>query len=102
MLKETVITIVLLILIFELVEHVILPLVWHMSHRKKKPALGFESMIGKEVQVKMWQKSEGFVAFKGELWSAESDDCLRQGDRAVIERTDGLKLKIKSRKEDKA
>jgi membrane-bound ClpP family serine protease len=73
-----------------------------MSHRNKKPALGFESMIGKEVEIQTWQKSEGFVAFRGELWSAESNDCLRPGDRAVIEKTDGLKLKIKSRKEEKA
>jgi len=99
---KTLITIVVIVLVFELVEHVILPLVWHVSHRKKKPAVGFESMIGEEVEIKTWQKREGLVAFKAELWSAQSDDYLRSGDRAVIEKTDGLKLKITSRKRDKA
>jgi len=81
--------------LFELIEHVIFPLVWYIIVRKRKPLCGIESMVGKEVRVKKWLKKGGWVFINGELWKASSDDYLLPGDRAVIEKVEGLVLLVK-------
>jgi len=81
--------------LFELIEHVILPLVWYIIVRKRKPLCGIESMVGKEVMVQKWQKNSGWVYLNGELWKASGDDHLSPGDRAVIEKVEGLLLRVK-------
>jgi len=93
--KKTLIIIGIGILVFELTEHVLLPLIWHVIHRKKKPLVGVESMIGEQVEVRRWENLEGQVSFRGVLWSAESDACLTPGEKAVIEEANGLMLRIK-------
>lgn len=81
--------------LFELVEHVIFPLVWYFINRKKKPLCGIESMVGKEVKVEKWQKNGGWVNIYGELWKASSDAPLLPGDKAIIEKVEGLVLIVK-------
>jgi len=81
--------------LFELIEHVILPLIWYIIVRKRKPLCGIESMVGKEVMVQKWQKNSGWVYLNGELWKASGDDHLSPGDRAVIEKVEGLLLRVK-------
>jgi membrane-bound ClpP family serine protease len=102
MFADAVLAVVFVMVLFELVEHGFVPLVWHLTRREKKPAVGFESMIGEEVEVKTWREGEGVVVFKGELWTAESQDYLGPGSRAVIERTDGLRLRVTRGKDEKA
>ena len=82
-------------LLFELVEHVISPLFWYIIVRKRKPLCGIESMIGKEVMVQKWQKKSGWVYLNGELWRASGDEHLSPGERAVIEKVEGLLLRVK-------
>ena len=93
--KKTLIIIVIAVLVFEFVEHVLLPLIWYVMHRKKKPLVGVESMMGEEVEVRTWENLEGQVSFRGVLWSAASDDRLTPGEKAVIEEANGLMLRIK-------
>jgi membrane protein implicated in regulation of membrane protease activity len=81
--------------LFELIEHVIFPLVWYFTNRKRKPLCGIESMVGKEVKVEKWQKKGGQVYINGELWKASSDAPLLPGDRAIIEKVEGLVLIVK-------
>ena len=81
--------------LFEVIEHVIFPLAWYIVIRKRKPLCGIESMLGKEVMVKKWQKKTGWVYLNGELWRASSDDHLSPGDRVVIEKVEGLLLRVK-------
>lgn len=96
--KKTLIIIAIAVLVFELAEHVLVPLIWYVIHRKKKSVVGVESMIGKEVEVTTWENLEGQVFFRGVLWSAGSDDCLKPGEKAVIEETNGLIIKVKRRR----
>lgn len=98
MIKKTLIIIAIAVLVFELAEHVLLPLIWYVIHRKKKSVVGAESMIGEEVEVTTWENLEGQVSFRGVLWSAASDDCLTPGEKAVIEETNGLALRVKRRR----
>ena len=44
-------------------------------------------------------RSDGKVEFKGATWSARSDETIRKGETAVIERIDGLALIIKKNPE---
>jgi len=53
-------------------------------------------MIGKVVEIKRWNKSEGQVLVNGELWNAVCDVPLTQGSKAVILDIEGLTLKLKS------
>lgn len=86
--------IIIIFVIFELVEHVLFPLVWSIIVRNRKPLIGIESMVGKEVKVEKWQDKDGMVIINGELWKATSDDPLLPGDNATIEKVDGLLLRV--------
>ena len=80
--------------LFELIEHVILPIVWSIRVRNQKSLCGVERMVGKKVTIKRWQKTDGFVLINGELWRAVSDNPLLTGDIAIIEKVEGLVLKV--------
>jgi len=83
-------------ILFELIEHILFPLVWWFATRNKASLCGNEGMLGRMVQVKSWQGGEGRVVVGGELWNAVSDDHLKPGDRAIVQKVDGLVLKIVS------
>ena len=52
-------------------------------------------MIGKVVEIKRWNKTEGQVLVDGELWRAVCDVPLTQGSKAVILDIEGITLKLK-------
>jgi membrane protein implicated in regulation of membrane protease activity len=52
-------------------------------------------MIGKVVEIKRWNKTEGQVLVNGELWRAVCDVLLPEGSKAVILDIEGLTLKLK-------
>jgi membrane protein implicated in regulation of membrane protease activity len=87
-------------ILFELVEHVLFPLVWLFVARNRQSCCGKEGMLGKTVEVRSWRDGEGRVLVVGELWNAASDDHLQPGDRAIVQRVDGLILKIASSRSD--
>ena len=82
-------------IVFEIVEHVAFPLFWSIKHRKRRSISGVTGMLGKVGKVKYWQKGEGKVIVGGELWWAVSSDTLVAGDKAVVERVEGLTLNVK-------
>jgi membrane-bound ClpP family serine protease len=82
-------------IVFEIVEHVAFPLFWSIKHRKRRSISGVTGMLGKVGKVKYWQKGKGKVFVNGELWSAVSNDTLVAGDKAVVERVEGLTLNVK-------
>ena len=51
-------------------------------------------MIGKTVEIKRWDKTEGQVLINGELWKAVSEVPLPAGGKAVIQDVEGLTLKL--------
>jgi membrane-bound serine protease (ClpP class) len=92
--------IIILFVLFELIEHLIFPIVWSIIASNKKPLIGIERMVGKEVKVEKWQGKDGIVFINGELWKATSDVPLLPGDKAMIEKVDGLLLIVKHRNHD--
>ena len=92
MIKTIIWTLITGFILFELIEHVVFPLFWFIKRRKKRSVSGVSGMLGKVGEVKQWQKNQGKVFVKGELWQAVSDIPLLPGDRVVIENVEGLTL----------
>lgn len=88
--------IIILFVLLELIEHIIFPLIWSIVIRNRKPLVGIESMVGKEVKVIKWQFTYGIVFFNGEIWKATSNSKLLPGDKAIIDKIDGLLLTVMS------
>ena len=79
---------------FEIVEHLVLPLVWLVMGKKKKVVTGPSGLIGEIAEVREWHGSEGRVFVHGEIWRAECDIPLKPGDKAVVEGVERLTLKV--------
>jgi len=93
--ETIIITIIICFIVFELIEHVLIPLFWYILKGRKKSNYGVMGMIGKVVEIKRWNKTEGQVLVNGELWRAVCDVLLTQGSKAVILDIEGLTLKLK-------
>ena len=94
MIKTIILTLVIGVLLFELVEHIVFPLFWFIMGRKRKSVCGVTGMLGKVGEVKQWKNNAGKVFVNGELWQAVSEVPLVPGDRVVIQNVEGLTLKV--------
>ena len=94
MIETIILALVMGFLLFELIEHVVFPLFWFIMGRKRRSVCGASGMLGKLGEVKQWKKNEGKVFVNGELWKAVSDVPLSPGDRAVIQKVEGLTLEV--------
>lgn len=95
MTREIITTLVAGVLLFEIIEHVVFPLVWSITQKRKPSICDVSNMVGKVGEVKRWRDLEGKIFINGETWNARSDRPLFPGDNAVIERVDGFVLEVK-------
>ena len=95
MLKNMIITVIIIFIAVELIEHIIFPIVWSAFKGRKRSNYGVMGMIGKVVEIRRWNKTEGQVLINGELWSAVCDVPLPVGGKALVQGTEGLTLKLK-------
>lgn len=65
--KNVIMTLVIGFIIFEFIKHVIFPLFWYIKNRKKRSICGVTGMLGKVVEVKQWQTSEGRIFVNVEI-----------------------------------
>ena len=94
MTKNILIALIVGFVLFEIIEHVVFPLVWLILGRERRSISGAEGMLGKVVEVRQWNKTEGRVVVNAELWRAVSDVPLSKGDKAVIHNVEGLTLRV--------
>lgn len=92
--KSIIVILIIGFLIFELIEHVIFPLFFIIKNRKKRSICGASGMPGKVGEIKYWHGSEGKIFVDGELWRATSPTSFTKGDKAVIQRLNGLTLRV--------
>ena len=92
---ETIIIIIICFIVFELIEHVFIPLIWFIKDRNKRSNYGVTGMIGKVVEIKRWDKTEGQVLIHSELWKAVCGVPLSVGGKAIIQDVEGLTLRLK-------
>lgn len=92
--KEILITLIVCVVIFEIVEHILLPLFWTVRYRGRKSAYGPSGMIGKRCVVKQWTGNCGKVWVGGELWNATGNSSLMPDDEGLIQGIDNLTLLV--------
>jgi membrane-bound serine protease (ClpP class) len=95
MLKNMIITVIIIFIAVELIEHIIFPIVWSAFKGRKRSNYGVMGMIGKVVEIRRWNKTKGQVLINGELWSAVCDVPLPVGGKALVQGIEGLTLKLK-------
>jgi len=64
---------------------------------KTKVTTGIEGMIGETGKALTDFSKEGKISIHGEIWNAESDSDIRQGDSVVVEDVNGMLLKVKAK-----
>ncbi len=84
---------------FEILEHLIIPLIGKAFGKKRRHYSGREGMLGKRGRVREWRENEGKVDVQSEIWNAVSDVSLSSGDPVVVEEVSGLTLKVKPEQE---
>jgi membrane-bound serine protease (ClpP class) len=99
MLQDFLLMLVFVFVAFELIEHVLAPLVWFLLKGRKKTKYSIGDMKGKTVQIKSWDYKSGIVLFHAERWQAESDKPMQPGEKAIVEEIIGLTLRIKPYRE---
>jgi len=63
---------------------------------RRRPVSGAEKIPGETgvAQEDLAPGAEGMVYIEGELWSAVSDSPVKKGDKVLVVKVDGLKLKV--------
>ncbi len=85
-------------LLFEFVEHAVVPLVWLLLKKDRKPKTGAEGMIGEIGEVMEWSETEGKIFVHGEQWSATSEAPFSAGDKVIVQKVKGLSLIVEPQK----
>jgi len=95
MLQDILITVVLAVIAFELIEHVLVPVFWFLVKGRKKSDYGIGEMKGKTVEIQCWGDKSGIVLFHAERWQAVGEKPMQPGEKAIVEEISGLTLKVK-------
>jgi membrane-bound serine protease (ClpP class) len=64
---------------------------------RRKPTTGNKGIIGQVGKVKKRIEGEGIVSVSGELWHAESDEVIEEGEKVEVVGIEGLMLKVRRR-----
>lgn len=92
--KSALIAIFIGIVVYEIIEHLILPLFWMIRYGRRKSSVDPSGMIGKNCLVKKWEGNSGKVQVASELWNATGQSDLIPGDQVVVKDIEGLTLKV--------
>jgi membrane-bound serine protease (ClpP class) len=93
---KIVVGVILVYLLFEFVEHVIIPLAWLILKKKRRQVTGPAGLIGEVGEVREWSGTEGKIFVHGSIWAATSNDPFMAGDKAEVIDVEGLVVIIKS------
>jgi membrane-bound serine protease (ClpP class) len=63
------------------------------AHRRK-PVTGAEGLVGLQGEAKTDIYEDGTVFIHGEIWSAWSDEPIKAGEKIIVDKVEGLKLKV--------
>jgi len=94
MAMKIVVAIIIAVVAFEVIEHVVVPLIWLVVTRRRRSVAGATRLLGEVVEVRRWKETEGYVFVRGELWKAVSRTPLSVGDKATVQSVDGLTLNV--------
>ncbi|MFV1950417.1 MAG: nodulation protein NfeD [Nitrospinota bacterium] len=66
------------------------------SHRTR-PVSGMDGLIGAEGIARTEIAPGGDIFIHGEIWKAESEDTIKKGDKIVVDKINGLKVRVRSK-----
>ncbi len=70
-----------------------------LKAQKRKKMTGYEELIGEEATALTdFEKGEGKVFIKGEIWNAVSEDEIKKDDAVIVEQVKGLTLYVRKAK----
>jgi membrane-bound ClpP family serine protease len=93
-LKSAIFILVAGFVLFEIVEHVVFPLIWSIKDRRKRSVCGASGMLGEVGKIRYWGEFDGQVFVHGELWRAVSGFRLSEGDSVVVQKVNGLTVTV--------
>lgn len=68
---------------------------WYWWSRRRRARVGAETLLGREAVVVLPCRPEGQVRIDGELWQARCEEGADTYERVVVERLDGLTLRVR-------
>lgn len=69
-----------------------------LKAQRKKSITGIESIVGRKAKALTDINPEGKVMIDGEIWNAYSDELINKEEEVIIEKVEGLKLKVRKAK----
>ena len=87
--------ILIVFVLYELVEHVIIPLLGYFWGRRSSHRKPDNGMVGKLATVVEWKSGNGLVRVNGEFWQASGPRSLSPESPVIIENIEGLKLRVR-------
>ena len=78
-------------LLWEIGEHLLLPLYFVIRGRRQPP---FHALEGRQARVISWQGNAGQVMINGEIWRAKAREELAVDEMVLIHKMDGLTLNV--------
>jgi len=69
-----------------------------LKAQRRKTATGDKGMVGEVGVARSPLKPEGYVFVHGEIWKAEADEPIEQGEKVVVKEVEHLTLKVTKKK----
>lgn len=88
------IIVVAVLVLGELLEHLVLPLLCYRKLRHRRPLIGRRSFVGKTARVVRWREHAGTVLVEGEYWQARSSRILKPDQKVRITALEALQLMV--------
>ncbi len=83
------------LVVFELGEHVVFPLIWSLVQRKRRTPDPLADLVGARVRVAAWSQGRGQVYVGRERWLARGPVDLVAGEEVVVGGLQGMTLSVK-------
>ena len=93
--KNFVYFILIVFLVYELIDHVIIPVLGYLWGKKSPNPRTDKGMVGKIATVIEWKAGKGLVRVNGEFWQAFGPRSLSAESLVIIENIEGLKLRVR-------
>lgn len=69
-----------------------------LKAQRRKTTTGDKGMVGEVAVARSALKPEGYVFVHGEIWKAEADEPIEEGEKVIVKQVEHLTLKVTKKK----
>ena len=69
-----------------------------LKAQRRKTTTGDKGMVGEVAVARSPLKPEGYVFIHGEIWRAEADEPIEEGEKVIVKEVEHLTLKVTKKK----